>query len=169
MKPLLPFILISIIIMSLKPKKIISVNGINKIKKLEGLRLVVYNDEGMNKTAGYGHLVTKSDNLLLGETISENQAGKFLKRDLMKAENTVNSLVNVPLNQNQYDALVSLVFNIGYKHFKNSTMLIKLNDYNYSGALAEFKQWVYVTIKNKKIISAGLSHRRYSESDLFNT
>lgn len=151
-------------------QKSVSPNGIKQLKFLEGERLDVYLDQANIPTVGVGHKVLQSDNLNVGDTITQTRSDQFLTRDLLTAKKTVNNYVNVPLNQNQFDALVSFVFNIGVDKFRRSTLLNRLNDYDYQGALAEFSRWKYATDQGTgaKIELPGLVNRRRYEQDLFN-
>jgi lysozyme len=79
----------------------------------------------------------------------------------------VNSLVKVPLSQNQFDALCSFVFNVGTRNFEYSTLLQKLNVGNYAGAAEQFKQWDKVTLDGQLVPSTGLLRRRQLEEQLF--
>jgi len=152
-------------------KKTMSQNGINLLKFLEGEKFTVYLDKGNNPTVGIGHKITPQDNLKVGDTITPIESGKLLRNDLSYAERAIRTHVLVPLNQNQFDALTSFIFNVGTGAFSNSTMLRKLNQYDYSGALAEFPRWKFVTnretgIKDEDIV---LITRRKYEADLFNS
>ncbi len=157
-------------------KKGISANGIDQLKYLEGERLKVYRDEAGYATVGVGHKVMPVDNLKVGDTITPLKSGQLLKNDLINAERAVSMGVKVPLNKNQYDALVSFVFNVGSgalltggKDGQPSTLLLKLNDYDYQGALKEFTRWKYVTKNGVKIVSDILVRRRKFEQNLFNS
>lgn len=149
--------------------KAISRNGISHIKRVEGERLDVYRDAAGHMTVGVGHLVLPEDNLRMGDTITHAHSDKLLRADLLKAEDTVNKSVVVPLSQNQFDSLVSFVFNVGDGNFRRSTLLSKLNEYNYHGALAEMERWNKVTDPNTglKVVNEGLVNRRRLEQDLF--
>lgn len=83
------------------------------------------------------------------------------------AERAVNKNVKVKTSQNMFNALVSLVFNIGATAFANSTLLRKLNQGDYQGAWNEFPRWNKITKNGGKIISAGLTHRRAEEQEVF--
>lgn len=96
------------------------------------------------------------------EAINE-QAKSYFKHDLAKFEKTVNESVTVPINQNQFDALVSLTYNIGSGAFKNSTLLKKLNKGDYQGAADQFLVWNKAGGKVMK----GLVRRREAERALF--
>lgn len=138
----------------------ISQKGIDLIKQFEGCRLTVYRCPAGVLTIGYGH--TGAD-VKEGQTITQEQAEKFLRSDLVVHCNNVSGLVKVPLNQNQFDALVSFEYNIGYGNFKSSTLLRLLNQGDYKGAAEQFKRWRYA---NGKVLS-GLITRRQKEKDLF--
>lgn len=138
----------------------ISQSGIDKIKRHEALRLEPYQDEAGKWTIGYGHL------LLPGEwfdRIDEAKAEELLRQDLAIAEQAIKKLVKVTLNQNQYDALVSFVFNVGVGNFSRSTLLKKINLGDYAGAVAEFPRWKYAGGKESNILIT----RRKREQQLF--
>lgn len=129
------------------------------IKLSEGLRLEAYLCPAGVWTIGYGH--TKG--VKKGDFITLEEAEMLLREDVKDAENAVNKYVKVGINQNQFDALVSFVFNLGSGNFKTSTLLRKLNTGDYLGAANEFKRW------NKaggKVLN-GLVKRREDEANLF--
>ena len=138
----------------------ISQKGIDLIKKFEGCRLTSYRCPAGILTVGYGH--TGSD-VHAGMTISQNDADRLLKMDLIVHSNNVNKLVKVALNQNQFDALVSFEYNVGYGALANSTLLRLLNAGDYKGAAGQFGRWVYAGGK----ILQGLVNRRKAETLLF--
>jgi len=135
------------------------------IKKSEGLRLTAYPDPGSKNgvpwTIGYGSTkgVTK------GMKISAEEAEARLRDDLTHAENTVSRLVTMPLNDNQFGALVSFVFNIGAGAFEQSTLLSVLNQGKYEAVPAQLARWN----KNDGSVMAGLTKRRAEEAKLWNT
>jgi lysozyme len=137
----------------------ISPNGLALIKKFEGLRLKAYKDSVGVWTIGYGH--TKG--VVSGMSISDGQADAYLRTDADVAGAGVRSLVTVPIDQNQYDALVSFAFNLGVSALKGSTLLKKLNQGDYHGAADQFSRWVFAG--NKKL--DGLVKRREAERQLF--
>lgn len=143
----------------------ISNAGINRIKEHEALRLKAYKDAVGKWTIGYGHLILPHEQALIGTTLTDGEAESLLRSDLAKAETTVNRLVKTALTGNQYDAIVSLVFNIGVGNFERSTMLVKINNGDYEGAAAEFPRWVYAEGKQLP----GLIARRAKEQSLFLT
>lgn len=138
----------------------ISQKGIDLIKNFEGCRLKAYRCPANILTIGYGH--TGSD-VVTGQKITQEQAEKLLKSDLLVHCNNVSRLVKAPLTQNQFDALVSFEFNVGYGNFASSTMLKLLNQKKYREAAAQFDRWVYA---NRKVL-AGLVKRRAAEKTLF--
>lgn len=142
------------------PTKTHKVKNIDKIKEHEGLRLEAYlptpNDVW---TIGYGHTSTAKK----GMVISEEQAEALLRKDIAWVEDAINKNVVVPLNQNQYDALASLIYNIGAGAFSKSTLLRLLNMGDYEGAANQFPRWN----KQKGKVLKGLTRRREEERQLF--
>lgn len=137
----------------------ISRKGVEFIKRWEGCRTDAYKCPAGVWTIGYGHTKTARTGMM----ISLEQADKLLLEDLKIFEEAVRRLVTVPLNQNQFDALVSFVFNAGITAFTNSTLLKLLNAGNYIGASGQFSRWVYA---GKKVLP-GLVSRREAEYQLF--
>lgn len=152
-----------------RSKRSISQAGLDHLKRVEGERLDVYIDAAGHPTVGVGHKILPEDNLKLGDSISQFQSDSFLRIDAAKAEQAVNDRVIVPLNQAQFDALTSFVFNVGADNFRRSTLLRKLNEYDYQGALAEFERWNKITNPNtgQKEVHPGLVSRRFAEQELF--
>lgn len=138
----------------------ISQNGINLIKKFEGCVLTAYKCPANVWTIGYGHT---GQEVHAGLRITQEQAEKYLKNDLLIHSNNVSRLVKVPLTQNQFDALVSFEYNVGYGAFASSTLLKLLNQKKYKESAEQFKRWVYA---NKKVLQ-GLVRRREEEKSLF--
>lgn len=118
-------------------------------------------------TIGYG----TTENSLYGvnrttvrHPVSREQAETWLRYALATSyEPPVESRVRVPLTQNQFDALVSFVYNVGSSNFTRSTLLVKLNRGDYMGAADELRRWVYAGGQ----VLRGLVHRRDAERDLF--
>ena len=137
----------------------ISEAGIQLIKKFEGCSLKAYKCPAGIWTIGYGHTLNVNE----GQTITKKQAEDLLKQDLRSFVLTVNNLVNVPLNQNQFDALVSFCYNLGSGNLKSSTLLKLLNKKDYLGAAEQFDRWVHAG--GKKL--SGLVKRRAAEKELF--
>ncbi|BEM31262.1 lysozyme (plasmid) [Serratia marcescens] len=135
------------------------INGFNLIKEFEGLRLHTYKCPADRWTIGYGHTANASAN----DVITEAQAISLLYQDVAESEQAVNQYVHVPLTQNQFDALVSFVFNLGVGDFRTSTLLKKLNAGDYDDAAQEFGRWIHAGGK----ALPGLVRRREAERALF--
>lgn len=142
----------------------VSPSGVDLICNFEGLRLKAYDDGVGVWTIGFG--TTKYPNgirVKKGDTCTLGQAKAYMQNDLKSFEQTVNNTVKVPLNQNQFDALVSLAYNIGSTAFKNSTLVRQLNEGNYKAAANQFNVWVNAGGKRMQ----GLVNRRAAERTLF--
>lgn len=134
--------------------------GRRLIKTFEGYRGEAYLCPAGVPTIGYGHTA----GVELGDTCTRAEAEEFLKEDLRTAENTVNAQ-DLDLNQHQFDALVSFVYNVGSGNFQNSTLLKMLKDDTTAreGLEDEWKKWKY---SNKKVLK-GLVRRRAAEWSLY--
>lgn len=152
----------------------ISNKGLESIKNSEGLKLEEYDDSAGYGTIGVGHLLKQEElstgrilinNVLVAylNGITEKQALDLLQQDAFYAINAVNRLVTVALTQNQFDALVSLTFNIGTGAFGNSTLLKKLNTGEYSAVPYEMRRWNRAGGK----VNEGLKKRREDEIRLW--
>lgn len=140
-----------------------SKTGIDLIKEFESCSLKAYKCPAGVLTIGYGHTGLVNGKPITSDmTITELLAETLLAIDLQKFENAVNKL-NLELNQNQFDSIISFIFNIGSGNFQSSTMLKKLKAKDYVGASNEFDKWIYA--KGKKL--AGLIKRRAKEKLLF--
>ena len=147
-----------------KQKYSLSDNGMKLLEQFEGLRLEAYRDSASIATIGFGSIkYPNGKKVKLGDKITKAQAKEYKLHDLKEFESTVNTSVKVPLTQNQYDALVSLSYNIGSGAFKNSTLLKKLNSGDYKGAAEQFLVWNKVNSKKVQ----GLVNRREAERNLF--
>jgi lysozyme len=140
----------------------VSSTGIALIKRFEGLRAQAYRDSVGIWTIGYGHT---GPDVTPGLSISTTQADALLQADLAQATTTIASLVKVPLQQAQFDALTSFTFNLGAKALASSTLLRKLNAGDYLGAAAEFERWSHACGQ----MLSGLLRRRIAERTLFLT
>ena len=144
--------------------KSISKTGIDLISSFEGIRLNAYDDGVGVWTIGIGTTIyPNGTKVKKGDKCTEEQALKYLQHDLKSFEKTVNDSVKVPLSPNQFDALVSLSYNIGSGAFKNSTLLKKLNAKDYAGAADQFLVWN----KGGGKVLKGLVRRRDAERALF--
>lgn len=138
---------------------------IKLIKKFEGLSLKPYLCPAKIPTIGYGSTKYADGKrvTLADRNITEQEAEELLRTTLKSYENGVNSVVEVELTQNQFDALVDFSYNLGNMAFKESTLLKYINDNNFYMASGEFKRWV----KSKGVVLPGLVKRRKAEMDLF--
>lgn len=160
----------------------ISQNGIQEIIRHEGIarhdnrtkRYYVYNDAANKQTIGIGHLLTNAEKrtgridtsvvtVPFKNGLTLEQCHDLFRKDIRKFEKAINTIVKVPLSQNQYDALVSFIFNIGIDAFVRSTLLRKLNARDYEGAANELPRWN----KAGGRVVRGLTLRRASERKLF--
>jgi lysozyme len=144
--------------------KTISQAGVNLIKSFEGVSLKSYKDIAGVLTVGYGH--TGSD-VKQTMTITPAQAEALLRKDLERFVDGVNKLVDVEINQNQFDALVSFSFNLGLGSLQMSHLLDLVNKKDFAGASQEFVKWNKARVKGVLQPVAGLTRRRQAESDLF--
>ena len=136
-----------------------SVNAEKLLKQFEGCKLVAYQDQAAVWTIGYGH----TSGVTEGAKITGETAGLLLLEDLDRHAAVVNETVSVSINQNQFDALCSFVFNVGGGAFRASTMLKLINGGNAVAAALEFPKWDRAAGQ----VSAGLLRRRLAEKALF--
>lgn len=140
----------------------------------EGLKLKPYLDSAKLLTIGIGHLLTKEEKqtgfiIINGKKvpwqygISKDEAYALKMQDIVRFQDAVTTLVKVPLEQNEFDTLVSFAYNIGVSAFTGSTLLKKLNAGQYSEVPAELSKWVKAG--GKKI--QGLVNRRNNEIKLW--
>ena len=142
----------------------VSNKGVDLICEFEGKRLAAYDDGVGVWTIGFGTIKYPNGvRVKKGDTCTLEQAKEYMRHDLIEFEHTVNSSVKVPLNQNQFDALVSLAYNIGSNAFKSSTLVKKLNTGDYQGAADQFNVWINAGGKRMQ----GLVNRRDREKLLF--
>lgn len=137
----------------------ISQKGIDLIKSFEGCKLFAYRDSVGIATIGYGH----TKDVRMGMSITQKQAEEFLKCDIKPVERVLNCM-GTNYTQNQFDALVSWIFNLGEGNFKKSTM--------YKNIVAR-KSDVEITDQMVKWVNAGgrplvgLKRRRVAEANMF--
>lgn len=141
---------------------IISQKGIDLIKRFEGFSTTPYEDTAGQNTVGYGHLIKQGE---VFDKVTMEQAEGILRQDIAHAEQAINAFVNVQLNQNEFDALISLAYNIGMEAFRSSTLLRLLNSNSRNAAARQFTKWIYAGGK----ASNGLRNRREQEAQLFLT
>jgi len=140
----------------------ISAKGLELVKHFEGCQLKAYRCPANVLTIGYGHT---GPDVKEGMTITQKQADELLKLDTERFEKSVRSCVEIPLEQTQFDALVSFAFNCGAAALSKSTLLKKLNSGDVIAAAQEFHKWN----KGGGKVLAGLVRRRAAESWLFAT
>jgi lysozyme len=138
--------------------------GLDLIKVSEGWMSCYYVDVAGYPTIGYGHLIKSGEPYYPGTCISKEEGEKLLLQDIKFAEDCVNKYVTVPLNDNQFSALVDFVYNLGCGAFQSSTLLKKLNAGDYDSVCSELMRWVNAGGKQQP----GLVTRRQRECDLFN-
>ena len=137
----------------------ISNKGIDLIKHFEGCETEAYLCPAGVPTIGYGHI----KGVQMGDVITEAQAEEMLVEELTEYENYIHDCVTAPLNQNQFDAMVSWVFNLGVGNLKSSTLLKTLNIGNYRGVPEQIMRWNKAGGK----VLEGLTRRRQAAADLF--
>lgn len=114
-------------------------------------------------TIGWGHTNDNGTQFNASSVWTQAQCDTEFLSDMAIFERAVSSLITVPLNQNQFDALVSFTFNVGKGNLAQSTLLKKLNAGDYAGAAQEFPRWNKASGK----VLAGLTRRRVAEAQLF--
>lgn len=165
--------------------------GIEFIRRWEGCKACAYHDAAGHLTIGVGHMLTRSERMsgtlyiankpvpwvpwvrsskLPGlrarrPGLSEQQIDDLLIQDLVPVAATLGARVHVPLNQYEYDALCSFVFNTGREAFRRSTLLRRLNRGDYPAVPGELARWVHAGGK----VLRGLKRRRAAEAALFMT
>lgn len=135
----------------------LSATGLIAIATYEGFSSTVYIPiKGDVPTVGFGHADPR---LNVGDMITTQQALTYLKDDVHEAEEAVRRCVKAPLTQGEFDAFVSLAYNIGGNAFCASTLVKKANAKDYDEACRELTRWVYFRGRPLK----GLEMRRLAE------
>jgi lysozyme len=134
--------------------------GFALTKQFEGLNLNSYQDQVGIWTIGYGHT---GPTIHGGLTITQDQADQLLQSDVAASVSCVNRAVTAVINQNQFDALVDFVFNLGCSALLSSTLLRDINASNFAAASQQFLLWDHAG----GVVIQGLLRRRKAESDLF--
>jgi len=135
----------------------ITQNGLDLIKRFEGFSRTVYFCPAGYPTIGYGHVVKDDKDFSAG--IDEAQAEELLRQDAQIAERAVLRLINVPLTDGQFDALVSFTYNLGGGALQRSTLRRKINREEHAEVPEQFMRWVWAGGRKLK----GLVRRRASE------
>lgn len=145
----------------------ISKKGLDLIKQFEGFRSKPYLDVGGVPTIGYGttHYVNGRKVTMEDHDISEEVAEELLRTEVnAHYAPAVDTYLQVPVSQDQFDALVSFTYNIGVQGLKGSTLLKKINSKASDDEIAdEFMKWIYVDHKP----NTGLMNRRTKEKELY--
>jgi lysozyme len=148
----------------------LSDDGARFIGRFEGFRARLYDDAAGHCTIGYGHLVhlghcNGSEPAEFKRGISEQEAEELLRRDAQTAADAVRHSVRVSLDQAQFDALVSFVYNLGAGAFESSTLLKDINAHNFAAVPGQLEEWVHAGGQ----VLPGLVTRRKAEARLFET
>ena len=144
----------------------VSNKGLELIKEFEGFSSVAYLCSAKKATIGYGNTFWEDGTpVKIGDQISKERAETLLKHVVDNFSVAVEVDIKIEVSQNQFDALVSLAYNIGLGAFKNSTLLRQLNRGNFVGASQEFLRW---DKSNGKPL-LGLTRRREREKLLFDS
>ena len=147
--------------------------GAELIKGFEGFIPKLYNDPVGHCTVGYGTLVHKGNcdgrdaEQPYLDGVTKEKATELLTQEAGGFEKTINEKVTVPLNQNQFDALVSFVYNVGPANFQKSTLLKVLNQGKYDAVPGELRKWTKGRQNGQLVELPGLVKRRTAEADLF--
>lgn len=144
----------------------INKEGVALVKYFEGFSATPYLCPADVWTIGYGTTIYPDGTYVAqgDPAISKEKAIEYLVHELIETCKAVSRLVSVPVNQNQYSALVSLTYNIGQGNFRSSTLRSKLNRGDYLGAHGEFWKWR----RGGGVILPGLVKRREMSASLFN-
>ena len=147
----------------MRPRLSVSRSAVELIKAFEGFREKAARLDDGRWTIGYGHTLTARE----GAQISEAEAEALLLYDIIGAAHAVNELVYAPLTQNEFDALVSFVFNIGVLGFRGSPTLRRLNEGRPLEAALAMELWRKADLEGDRIVIDALVRRRAAEKALF--
>lgn len=142
-------------------------DGLEFIAKWEGCILKPYKDIAGLRTIGIGHLILPGENFPDGVAITREQAFELLAKDVAKCEVAIKKAIKVPLNQNQFDALVSFGFNCGTGVYTTSGACKALNNGEYEKVAPRLLDWSKAKINGVLQTVKGLYNRRKSEGELF--
>ena len=144
-----------------------SQNGLEFIARWEGCVLKPYKDIAGLRTIGIGHLIKPGEVFPDGVEITKEKAYEILAADVKLCEDSIKSRIKVPLNQNQFDALVSFGFNCGTGVYALSSACKALNNGDYASVPAKLLDWSRARINGVLQVNKGLYNRRLSEGQLF--
>ena len=146
-----------------------SKNGLEFIMKWEGCLLKPYKDVGGLRTIGVGHLIKPNEDFPDGVAITKERALEILAKDVELCEKAIKKDITVPLNQNQFDALVSFGFNCGYGIYARSNVGKAINASEFEKVPGCLMDWNRARINGLLQEVKGLTNRRKSEGELFST
>jgi GH24 family phage-related lysozyme (muramidase) len=149
--------------------------GIEELKGIEGFRSKPYIDDAGYATIGYGHKIKKGE---MFTSLTEMEADQLLRRDAAPIEDFINDHLDTLVSQNQFDALVIFIFNIGQAAFLNSSVFQDIKEKKYAEATKPWAKWINISkfikddetgeVVRKLIPVQGLINRRAKEIQLFN-
>ena len=138
--------------------------GLDLIKKYEGFRSLAYRDAVGIWTIGYGHTSMAGPPKVTPKmSITQQRAERILARDVERFSRQIRPLIQVPLNDNQFSALVSFAYNVGIAGFRKSSVLRRVNDRRFEAVPARLSLWIKAGGKTLN----GLVRRRSAEGELF--
>lgn len=143
----------------------INYDGIQRIKRLEGWRESQYLDAVGLPTIGYGHLIRINERF--PNKLSQIEGDRLLIKDIIPFENKINKIVKVKLNQNQFNVLVSFLFNLGVNALDRTTSLKVLNSGDYKSFANRLLMWNKGMINGKLTVIQGLNNRRIEDRKIF--
>ena len=144
-----------------------SQGGLEFIARWEGCVLKPYKDIAGLRTIGVGHLIKPGENFPDGVAITKEKAYEILAADVKLCEDSIKAKISVPLNQNQFDALVSFGFNCGTGVYSKSDVAQSLNAGDYASVPVKLLGWSKARINGVLQTNQGLYNRRKSEGELF--
>jgi GH24 family phage-related lysozyme (muramidase) len=137
--------------------------GLDLIKSFEGFREIAVRLPDGRWTIGHGHVRSAREGL----SITAKDADELLTQDLLPVESAIHSLVFTTLNQNQFDAIASLVFNISVDRFRDSAVLRNINAGDFLSAADAFDVWRKARVDGRSMVMDALVRRRAAEKALF--
>lgn len=149
----------------MRARQKVSRAGVELIKSFEGLRQTAARLPDGRWTIGYGHTFSARE----GARVTQEDADALLRFDLLPIADSLNNMILVPLNQNQFDALVSFSFNIGIDNFASSTVLKRINEGRMTEAALAMDAWRSAEFNGQTYVLAPLIRRRAAEKNLFLT
>ena len=149
----------------MRARQKVSRAGVELIKSFEGLRQTAARLPDGRWTIGYGHTFSARE----GARVTQEDADALLRFDLLPIVDSLNNMILVPVNQNQFDALVSFSFNIGIENFGSSSVLKRINEGRMTEAALAMDAWRSAEFNGQTYVLAPLIRRRAAEKNLFLT